>query len=116
MDRRLWKILARLSVHHLHQKFLMCLTEGTYFAPAMSVDQFLPCLNDIAVLLLSTSKGEVLNFFSLGYSLNCSSSSEVSHHPTTLQMLIPPADTRLAAKKGRSSFRGRLLTHTNLVT
>lgn len=86
------------------------------FAPAMSVYQFLPCLNDIAVLLLSTSKGEVLNFFSLGYSLNCSSSSEVSHHPTTLQMLIPPADTRLAAKKGRSSFRGRLLTHTNLVT
>ncbi|XP_040466510.1 NADH-cytochrome b5 reductase-like isoform X1 [Falco naumanni] len=61
-------------------------------------------------------EGELLIFFSLGYSLNCSSSSEVSHHPATLQMLIPPADTRLAAKKSRSSFRGRLLTHTNLVT
>lgn len=31
------------------------------------------------------------------------------------QTLIPPANTRLAAGKGRSGFRGRLLTHTNSV-
>lgn len=110
-----WKI-SKAVCSSLALNVLDLFKKGNLLCTSNECRLVLPCLNHVAVLWLSTSEEEMLIFFSPGCSLNYSSSSEVSRHPTTLQMLILSTDTRLSAKKGRSSFRGRLLTQTNFVT